>query len=87
VSIASTKGRISEQVWLASFMQYDLGFIDQETDRVTSAENPFGAKVLAYVPGKTRYLCGRNEPLLDGGPCRDRTYDQEIKSLLLYQLS
>ena len=23
----------------------------------------------------------------DGGPCRDRTYDQEIKSLLLYQLS
>ena len=24
---------------------------------------------------------------LNGGPCRDRTYDQEIKSLLLYQLS
>src|ERR1019366_3758448 len=24
---------------------------------------------------------------VDGGPCRDRTYDQEIKSLLLYQLS
>jgi hypothetical protein len=24
---------------------------------------------------------------LIGGPCRDRTYDQEIKSLLLYQLS
>ena len=23
----------------------------------------------------------------NGGPCRDRTYDQEIKSLLLYQLS
>ena len=23
----------------------------------------------------------------DGGPCRDRTYDQDIKSLLLYQLS
>jgi hypothetical protein len=23
----------------------------------------------------------------DGGPCRSRTYDQEIKSLLLYQLS
>jgi hypothetical protein len=22
-----------------------------------------------------------------GGPCRGRTYDQEIKSLLLYQLS
>ena len=38
--------QISEQVWLVSFMQYDLGFFDQETDRVTSAENPFGAKVL-----------------------------------------
>ena len=24
---------------------------------------------------------------LNGGPCRDRTYDKEIKSLLLYQLS
>jgi hypothetical protein len=24
---------------------------------------------------------------LNGGPCRSRTYDQEIKSLLLYQLS
>jgi hypothetical protein len=24
---------------------------------------------------------------LSGGPCRSRTYDQEIKSLLLYQLS
>jgi hypothetical protein len=23
----------------------------------------------------------------NGGPCRDRTYDKEIKSLLLYQLS
>jgi len=24
---------------------------------------------------------------LDGGPCRDRTYDRLIKSQLLYQLS
>lgn len=31
---------------------------------------------------------GRPKSLwLIGGPCRDRTYDQEIKSLLLYQLS
>ena len=35
----------SDKVWLVSFMQYDLGFFDHETDRVTSAENPFGAKV------------------------------------------
>ena len=28
-----------------------------------------------------------NSESYNGGPCRDRTYDQEIKSLLLYQLS
>jgi hypothetical protein len=27
------------------------------------------------------------EIVLNGGPCRDRTYDQLIKSQLLYQLS
>jgi len=37
-------------VWLVSFMQYDLGFFDNETDRGTSAENPFGAKVLPMCP-------------------------------------
>jgi len=37
---------VADQVWLVSFMQYDLGFFDHETGRITSAENPFGAKVL-----------------------------------------
>jgi len=41
---------VSDQVWLVSFMQYDLGFFDQETGRITSAENPFGAKVLPMCP-------------------------------------
>ena len=40
---------VADQVWLVSFMQYDLGFFDHETSRITSAENPFGAKVLAPV--------------------------------------
>jgi hypothetical protein len=31
-------------------MQYDLGFFDQETGWITSAENPFGAKVLPMCP-------------------------------------
>jgi putative transposase len=35
--------QIEPKVWLVSFMQYDLGFFDSETVRVTSAENPFGA--------------------------------------------
>lgn len=47
---------VSEKVWLVSFMQYDLDFFDHETDRVTSAENPFGAKVLPMCSG--RYVIG-----------------------------
>ena len=37
---------ISDKIWLVSFMKYDLGFFDQELGTITSAENPFGAKVL-----------------------------------------
>ena len=42
--------RVSDKVWLVSFMQYDPGFFDNETGRITSAENPFGAKVLPMCP-------------------------------------
>ncbi|HEX5283019.1 MAG TPA: hypothetical protein VFW30_02780 [Bryocella sp.] len=38
---------IDEKIWLVSFMQYDLGFFDEEYGRVECAENPFGAKVLS----------------------------------------
>jgi putative transposase len=41
---------VSDKIWLVSFMQYDLGFFDHETGRITSAENPFGAKVLPMCP-------------------------------------
>jgi putative transposase len=41
---------VSDKVWLVSFMQYDLGFFDHETGRITSAENPFGAKMLPMCP-------------------------------------
>jgi putative transposase len=37
---------IAEQVWLVSFMHYDLGFFDHQAQRVECAENPFEAKVL-----------------------------------------
>ena len=55
---------VSDKVWLVSFMQYDLGFFDQETGRITSAENPFGAKVLPMCPaGMKWHLCDRNRPV------------------------
>lgn len=41
---------VSDQIWLVSFMQYDLGFFDHQSGVITSAENPFGAKVLPMSP-------------------------------------
>jgi len=38
--------QVADRIWLVSFMQYDLGFFDHETCRITSAENPFAARVL-----------------------------------------
>ena len=38
--------QVGERVWLVSFMQYDLGYFDDETVRVEPIENPFGSKVL-----------------------------------------
>ncbi len=34
---------VAEKIWLVSFMQYDLGFFDNETGRVECAPNPFEA--------------------------------------------
>jgi putative transposase len=36
---------VSDDVWLVTFMHYDLGFFDNEADRITSADNPFDARV------------------------------------------
>jgi putative transposase len=35
---------VSENIWLVTFMDYDLGFFDHETGRVECAENPFAAR-------------------------------------------
>lgn len=42
--------QVGERVWLVSFMQYDLGYFDDETIRVEPIENPFGPKVLPMSP-------------------------------------
>jgi putative transposase len=42
--------QVADQIWLVSFMQYDLGFFDHETCRLEPAENPFGPKVLPMSP-------------------------------------
>ena len=42
--------QVADQVWMVRFMDYDLGFFDNETGRVECAENPFNAKVLPMSP-------------------------------------
>lgn len=42
--------QVSEHVWLVSFMDYDLGYFDDETCRLEPIENPFGPKVLPMSP-------------------------------------
>ena len=42
--------QVADKIWLVSFMQYELGFFDDETCRLGPTENPFGAKVLPMSP-------------------------------------
>jgi hypothetical protein len=41
--------QVSEEIWLVSFMDYDLGYFDHETCRLEPLENPFGPKLLNPV--------------------------------------
>jgi putative transposase len=38
--------QVGERTWLVTFMQYDLGYFDDETCRLEPIDNPFGPKVL-----------------------------------------
>jgi hypothetical protein len=38
-------------VWLVTFMHYDLGYFDDETDTLEPIENPFGPK--AWISRKS----------------------------------
>lgn len=42
---------VADQIWLVSFMDYDIGFFDEEQNRVEPmGENPFAPKVLPMSP-------------------------------------
>ena len=41
---------VEEQIWLVSFLNYDLGFFDKDEGRVEPAPNPF-------VPDKVLTMC------------------------------
>jgi len=42
--------QVSDRIWLVTFMDYDLGYFDDETCRLEPVENPFGPKVLPMCP-------------------------------------
>ncbi len=42
--------QVDDKIWMVSFMDYDLGYFDEESNRVEPGQNPFGAKVLPMSP-------------------------------------
>jgi hypothetical protein len=85
-------GHAKPQFTLTTYADQWAARLDQAT-AVDIASVLFGSKMVAEgKKAPTTELdpteeSARNSEGYDGGPCRDRTYDQEIKSLLLYQLS
>ncbi len=49
--------QVGEHIWLVSFMDYDLGYFDDETCRLEPIENPFWRKVLLAI-GCCRTIVG-----------------------------
>ena len=41
---------VADKIWLVSFMEYDLGFFDEDENRVEPADIPFVTKVLPMSP-------------------------------------
>ena len=46
--------QVSDRIWLVTFMDYDLGYFDDEICRLEPVENPFGPKVLPMSPEWTK---------------------------------
>ena len=42
--------QVGEHIWLVTFMDYDLGYFDDETCRLEPIDNPFGPKLLPMSP-------------------------------------
>ncbi len=42
--------QVSNNIWLVSFMQYDLGYFDLDACRLEPIDNPFSPKVLPMSP-------------------------------------
>jgi len=43
-------GQTDDHIWLVSFMEYDLGYFDDEVGRLEPIDNPFGSSLLPMSP-------------------------------------
>lgn len=79
-NMKQTDGRI----WLVSFLDYDLGYFDDETSRLEILQNPFGSKVLAMRPFcPVTHMPGTDlDPF--GAPGGIRTHGPRIRNPVLY---
>jgi hypothetical protein len=60
---------VHDDIWLVSFMDYDLGYFDLETRVLEPLENPFGPKVLPMWPVRSViYVSGLDRKKLVGPP-------------------
>ena len=55
---------VDDGIWLVSFMEYDLGYIDLEEKTLQPLDNPFGPKVLPMSPERSvTYVSGHTKDL------------------------
>ena len=48
--------QVDERIWLVTFMQYDLGYFDDETCRLEPIQNPFGPKVFPCLQNELSFM-------------------------------
>jgi hypothetical protein len=68
--VCRPKGRlkqVSDRIWLVSFMDYDLGYFDDEKCRLEPLASPFGPKVLPMSPVRNMTHVIRMDPMDTGG--------------------
>jgi putative transposase len=59
--------QVGERIWLVTFMQYDLGYFDDETCRLEPIANPFGPKVLPMSSAPSvRLVVARQRNVISG---------------------
>jgi hypothetical protein len=75
---------VHDDIWLVSFMDYDLGYFDPETRVFEPLGNPFGPKVLPMLPVHCVTYVSGPDPEITGAPGEIRTPDLQLRRLPLY---